>query len=249
MKVLGVIPARLGSTRLPRKPLQLLLGEPIIAHTYRAAKKCLDLDRIIVATDSDEVATVVKKEGGEVMLTPESLATGTDRVAFVAKDLPDYDVVLNIQGDEPMIKTSMISALIRPFKEDGSLKMSTLACPLDWACEYENPDHVKVLLDNFNNAIYFSRSPIPYLRECSQPISHVFKHMGAYGFSKNFLQQFTQMSPTSFELAEKLEQLRALQNGIVIKVGVVEERTVEINRPDELQQAEAAMRKALSKNC
>ena len=242
MNVLAVIPARLGSTRLPNKPLQLLLGEPLIAHTFRAVSKCMTLDRIVVATDTQAVADAVEKVGGTALITPADLATGTDRVAFVARELPQYDVVLNIQGDEPMIRPSMIDKLIEPFREDPTTKMSTIACPLDWDHEYTNPDHVKVLLDHHQRALTFSRSPVPYRRESSEPIDGVYKHMGAYGFAREFLLEFTQLPPTSFEEAEKLEQLRAMQHGIAIDVRVVPERTVEVNRADELIAAEQAMR-------
>jgi 3-deoxy-manno-octulosonate cytidylyltransferase (CMP-KDO synthetase) len=242
-KILAVIPARIHSTRLPRKPLQLLLGEPLISHTYRAVAGHPQIHKLLVATDSEEVAQVVRNLGGEVILTPPELPTGTHRAAYVAqKESPDFDIVLNIQGDEPLLTHSMLSALMGPLLQKPQSPMGTLACPLDWEREYENPANVKVLVNARGEAIYFSRAPIPYLRQGNPPIPGVYKHMGLYGFRRDFLLSYPSLPPSHLDAAESLEQLRVLDQGIPILVGVSPERTVEVNLPEELIQAEDALR-------
>lgn len=238
MKALCVIPARLNSTRLPRKMLCEINGQPMIQMTYLGAKKCADLSKVLVATDSEEIASVVREVGGEVIMTPQDLQTGSDRVAYVAKQFPEFNVVINLQGDEPFIKPQMLSELLTPFKEDKNTKMSTLAYELEFPHEYHDPSIVKVISDQKGNAIYFSRSPIPFIRHTTKEIP-VLHHMGLYAFTRDFLLEFTQFPQTPLEKIELLEQLRAIENGYKIRVCKTNYRTLEINTPEELERAQS----------
>lgn len=237
MKSLCVIPARLNSTRLPRKMLAKIGEQTMIEMTHQAAQQCKSIDRVLVATDSEEIAAVIQGQGGEVVMTPAELQTGSDRVAFVAQSFPDYEIIINLQGDEPFIKPEMLSQLIEPFFHDAQMQMSTLAYDLNFAEEYQNPNIVKVILDQHSNAIYFSRSPIPFIRVNTDSIP-VLHHMGLYGFRRDFLLKFTQLPQTPLEKIESLEQLRALENGHKIRVCKTAHRTLEINTPEELAAAQ-----------
>lgn len=241
MKVLCVIPARIGSTRLPRKMLATINGQAIVQMTYLAASKCKDFHKVIVATDSDEIASKAKEVGAEVVMTPADIRTGSDRVAFVAKDFPDYDVVVNLQGDEPFMKPEMLSQLVEPFYNAPNLKMSTLGFKLDYEKDYANPDIVKVILDKNNHAIYFSRSPIPYFRVDRDSITNlnVLHHIGLYAYNRDFLLEYTNWPQTPLEQVELLEQLRALENGVKIKVSETMHKTLEINNANELELAQS----------
>lgn len=238
-RILCVIPARMQSTRLPQKPMALIGDKPLILHTYEAAKKCAAIDELVVATDHSEIADLISQAGGEAIMTPSSLKTGSDRVAFVAES-KDCDVVINLQGDEPFIKAEVLADLTAPFAHEPELLMSTVASPLNWEEDYNNPDLVKAICDQQGYALYFSRSPIPYLRyDADKSQLPVYKHMGLYAFRKSFLLKYTKLNQTPLEGAEALEQLRALENGVRIKVIVSEHRSVEVNTPAELEEARA----------
>lgn len=236
MRILCVIPSRIGSTRLPRKPLSLIKNKPMIQWVYENAANCCAIDKVIVATDSQEIAQVIRAVGGCVQITPSEIATGSDRVAYVAKNHPDYDVIINLQGDEPFIAPIMLTQLISPYLEGDLPLMTTLACPFERNADYSLPDKVKVILDNNKNAIYFSRSPIPYFREqVDLPIYH---HMGIYAFTREFLMTYTELPKLLLERCENLEQLRAIEHGYKIRVCLTSHRTLEINTPAELEQAQ-----------
>lgn len=237
-RVLCVIPARIGSTRLPRKPLQKINGKTIIQMTYQGAKTCPEIDKVVVATDDEEIKAVIEEIGGEVVMTDPSIKTGSDRVAAVAKEKSDYEIVINLQGDEPFIRQEMLSKLVMPFRTNSSATMATLAFPLVMATEYDNPDLVKVICDKQSRAIYFSRSPIPYLRVKQGLDLPVYHHMGVYAFTRDFLLHYTTLPQTPLELSESLEQLRAIEHGYRIHVNLVENRTLEINTPEELAKAQ-----------
>jgi len=238
MKILCVIPARLGSTRLPRKPLAMIGDKPMVQHTYEKAKLCQDLTKVVVATDSEEIADVVRQLDGDVEMTSPDIKTGSDRVAEVAKRYPEMDVIVNLQGDEPFIKPNMLSQLVQPFIQGENPEMSTLAYPLNFETEYHDPNIVKVIMDAHQNAIYFSRAATPHFRQESKDAT-VLHHMGLYAFSRQFLQEFTRMPQTPLEIAESLEQLRAIENGHKIRVCKIDDKTLEINTPEELMQAQA----------
>ena len=244
MKVLCVIPSRISSTRLPRKPLANIAGTPMIAWVHAAAVACPNIDKTLVATDSEEIARVITHVGGEVVMTDPNIQTGSDRVAAVSAQYPEYDVVLNLQGDEPFMKPEMLSTLIHPFTVHSDLKMATLCYPLDFEKFYHSPDIVKVILNQKSQALYFSRSPIPYQRASVQNLP-VYHHIGLYAYQRDFLASYTKLPQTPLEQSEKLEQLRAMEHGYVIHVEKIQEKTLDVNTPEEL---EAAQKKALAEN-
>lgn len=236
MKILCVIPSRLQSTRLPRKPLLPIQGKPMIQWVYENAKRCHFLTDLIVATDSQEIAKIVTGFGGKAEMTDPTIPTGSERVAAVAKLHPDCDVVINLQGDEPFIKPSMLKQLVQPYLQGESPEMTTLAFPLNHAKKYTDPGAVKVITDLHGNAIYFSRAPIPYFR-VKVPVP-VYHHMGLYAFRRDFLLHYASLPPTPLEQAECLEQLRVLEHGHKIRVCLTTEQTLEINTPEEYEQAQ-----------
>lgn len=209
-----IIPARYGSQRLPGKPLLRETGRPLIQHVYERATKATVAGRVIIATDHQEILEAAQGFGAEVRLTSKSHPSGTDRVAEVARDLP-CDVVLNIQGDEPEIDPADIDTLASLLVEDPEVRMGTLAYPLAWEIEAADPAVVKVVCDEAGDALYFSRSPIPYPRVGRGGL----KHLGVYAYRKETLLDLAAAAPTPLEVAEGLEQLRALERGIRIRVG------------------------------
>ncbi len=234
MKVLCVIPSRIGSTRLARKPLLPIHGKPMIQWVYEKAKSCKLLTKVIVATDSDEIADLIRGLGGEVMMTDPHITTGSDRVAAVARSYPDKDVVINLQGDEPFIKPHMLEQVLAPYLAGENPDMSTLAYELSEEA-YADPGAVKVILDTKGYAMYFSRAPIPYFRQASY--APVFHHMGLYAFRRNFLLHYTSLPKTPLEQVEVLEQLRALENGFRIRVCLTDHKTIEVNTPEDYEKA------------
>jgi 3-deoxy-manno-octulosonate cytidylyltransferase (CMP-KDO synthetase) len=246
-KILGVIPARLNSTRLPRKMLQDICGKPMIEWTYRQVKKASILDALVVATDSPEIADVVRACGGEVIITSSKPKTGTDRVAEAARKFKGFasDIVLNIQGDEPLMPITAITKTAKLLLEDPEVVMSTVARPFPKGASLDEPGQVKVVLDTNNDALYFSRSKIPFDRS---PYTGYYNHLGIYGYRYDFLQQFVKWKQTSLEKAELLEQLRALEHGYRIRVGIGNYERVEVNEPHELEAARALMERLLTKN-
>ena len=216
MKAICVIPARYSSTRLPGKPLKLIAGVPMICRVYDRASQAKLIDKAIVATDDERIFKAVKEYGGEVMMTRADHQTGTDRLAEVAAAFDDVDVIVNVQGDEPLIEPSLIDDLISLFNDDSDLQMATVATELKEESEINNPNNVKVISDLKGYALYFSRSQIPYPRNAGK--SKVYKHIGIYAYRRDFLLKYAKMSPTPLEQSESLEQLRALENGYKIKV-------------------------------
>lgn len=231
MKILCVIPSRIRSTRLPRKPLLHIQGKPMVQWTYENAARCKALADVIVATDDEDIARVITNIGGKVAMTDPDLPTGSERVAAVAEQYPDMDVIINLQGDEPFIKPCMLENLIAPYLAGESPEMTTLASPLDLDKSYQQPGAVKVITDIYGNAIYFSRAPIPYFR--TQNRAPVYHHMGLYAFRRDFLMTYKTLARTPLEIAESLEQLRVLENGYKIRVCLTNEKTLEINTPEE----------------
>ena len=236
MKILCVIPSRIGSTRLPRKPLLPIQGKPMIQWVYENARRCAVLSDVIVATDSEEIAEVITQSGGKAMMTETNLQTGSERVAAVAEHYPNMDVIINLQGDEPFIKPHMLEQLVAPYVAGENPVMTTLAYPIDLATEHKDSGAVKVITDLKHEAIYFSRTPIPYFRNhVSVPVYH---HMGLYAFRRDFLLTYKTLPSTPLEQAEALEQLRVIEHGYRIRVCLTEEKTLDINTPEELAQAQ-----------
>ena len=215
MKAICVIPARYSSTRLPGKPLKEICGVPMICRVWERAKRAQSVADVIVATDDERIFDAVEKFGGRAMMTRADHKTGTDRLAEVAENFPDVDVIVNVQGDEPLIEPALIDELIAEFA-DENLQMATVATELTDDDEFKNPNNVKVVLDRYNDAMYFSRAMIPYPR--NEGKSKIFKHIGIYAYRRNFLLDYAKMEPTPLEQSESLEQLRALENGFKIRV-------------------------------
>lgn len=237
-QALGVIPARYGATRFPGKPLAQLHGKPMIQHVYERCAKATLLNRVIVATDDARIMAAVKQFGGEAAMTPSALPSGTDRVAAVARDLP-FEIVINIQGDEPLMEPAMIDQVVQALLDDAQLPIATLCRRLENTEDINNPNVVKVVRGCRDNAIYFSRSPIPYRRGAAQPT--YWKHLGIYGYRKTSLLQFVALAPTQLEQAEQLEQLRALEHGIRIQVLETPHDTIAVDTPDDLKRVEQTL--------
>jgi 3-deoxy-manno-octulosonate cytidylyltransferase (CMP-KDO synthetase) len=235
LKILCVIPSRIGSTRLPRKALLPIQGKPMVQWTYENASRCRTMTKVVVATDCMEIAEVITRSGGTVEMTDPNIPTGSDRAAVVAERYPEMDVIINLQGDEPFIKPQMLDELAQPYLKGDTPEMATLAYPL-LPHEVEDPGIVKIVTDLKLNALYFSRSMIPYPRQKTEiPLYH---HMGIYAFRRDFLLKFTKLPQTPLELTESLEQLRALEHGHRIRVCPTLHRTLEINTPEELERAQ-----------
>jgi len=231
MKFLGVIPARYGSSRFEGKPLANIHGKTMIEWVYKRALQS-NLDKIVVATDDERIEKAVKEFGGEVIMTSKTHETGTDRIAEVAKHFKDYEVIVNIQGDEPLISSNVINLLIEPFRIEKNLQMATLKYKLDSMEDVDNVNNVKVITDKNNFAIYFSRNPIPFPRNLN--IENYYKHIGIYAYKRDFLIEYSLMPQTSLELSESLEQLRVLENGYKIKVIETKEKILGVDTPEDL---------------
>ena len=235
--VLGVIPARLASTRLPRKVLRSIAGRPMLAWVYEAAKKCPQLDNVLVATDSEEVADLCRRNGWPFQLTSPDLPSGTDRLHAVAQ-LIDAGIYVNIQGDEPLLRPEHLASLLNPFA-DERVEVTTLKV----ACTPENianPNAVKVVTSAEGRALYFSRATIPYDRDGAAP--QYWKHLGLYAYRKSALDRFPTLPHRTLEQAERLEQLRFLENGIHIHVEPTPFDTIGVDTEDDLRRVEEMLR-------
>ncbi|WP_319370566.1 3-deoxy-manno-octulosonate cytidylyltransferase [uncultured Ilyobacter sp.] len=239
MKFLGVIPSRYASTRLEGKPLKDIDGHTMIEWVYKKASAS-SLDKVVVATDDQRIYDTVKAFGGEAMMTSSSHPNGTSRIAEVAKEYRDYDVIINVQGDEPLIEGPMIDSLIEPFRENPDLVMATLKHKMGSYEEIENPNNVKVITDKDNYAIYFSRSPIPYPRLLN--MENYYKHVGIYGYKRDFVIKYSKMRQTSLEIAESLEQLRVLENGYKIKVLETPFKVIGVDTAEDLELVKSIIR-------
>ncbi|MDT8317208.1 MAG: 3-deoxy-manno-octulosonate cytidylyltransferase [bacterium] len=243
MKVTVVIPARYASTRFEGKPLAILLGKPMIQHVYERSLRAKGVDSVIVATDDDRIFDAVKSFGGRVLMTSSGHATGTDRLAEAAAGL-DSDLIVNVQGDEPLIYPRMIEAAVEALRDAPSAAMSTLKHRIRDVDEITSSSVVKVVVDRDDFALYFSRHAIPFNRDEDRG-SHVpvyYKHIGLYVYRRDFLTHFAGMASTPLENAEKLEQLRVLENGYRIKVVTTEYDTIGVDEPQDLIKAEEILK-------
>ena len=232
MTILCVIPARYASTRLPGKPLKDIAGKPMICRVYDRASQAKTLSGVVVATDDERILRAVEDHGGRAMMTAKDHPTGTDRLAEVAEAYPDVDLIINVQGDEPLIEPSLIDELGRAFDGDAELQMATVMTPMEDEAEQKNPNNVKVVTDKNGCALYFSRSLLPYPRnDAGTP---VYKHIGIYAYRRDFLLAYAKMAPTPLERTESLEQLRALENGYKIKCIRTNARFVGVDTPEDL---------------
>jgi 3-deoxy-manno-octulosonate cytidylyltransferase (CMP-KDO synthetase) len=254
VRVTAVIPARFGSTRFPGKPLALLAGKPLILHVAERAEEARRagvLDRVLVATDDDRIFRTVREGGFEVRMTSPDHATGTDRIAEVAHDLPD-EIVCNVQGDEPLLEVAVIEALIRPLRDDPDLPMGTLKTALERAEDRFEPNRGKVVVDERDRALTFTRLPIvedvapgqAYFNRARVEAEHarrglvVYSDIGVYAYRRPFLLSYPKLSRTPFEQSERLEQLRALEHGFPIAVPTVSHRALEVDTPEDLKRVE-----------
>lgn len=247
MKFIGIIPARYASTRFPGKPLALLGGKPVIQHVYE--KVAAVLEAAYVATDDERIYDVVKSFSGQVVMTHTDHKSGTDRIEEAIEKIGgEWDVVVNVQGDEPFVAKSQLDTICHCF-DDPTTQIATLGKPFESMEAVQNPNSPKIVVDNMGFAMYFSRSVIPYVRgkEKSSWLTHYpfLKHLGIYAYRKDVLRQITQLPQSSLEIAESLEQLRWLQNGFKIKVGTTDVETVGIDTPQDLERAEEFLKTQL----
>lgn len=232
-----IIPARYGSSRLKGKPLIVVGGKPIIQWVYEKAQAAKLADMIIVATDDERIFNAVKAFGGNVEMTSVNHKCGSDRIKEVVMRHPEIAYIVNLQGDEPLIKPESIDEVIKNVKDDENADISTLIRIIDDKKEVDNPNLVKCVIDNFGYAMYFSRSKIPFERNENK--SDFYGHLGIYGYKRAALIKMTELPQSSYELSESLEQLRALQNGMKIKTSVVDFKPVGIDTKEDLKQFES----------
>jgi len=237
--ILGIIPARFASTRFPGKPLVDINGKTMIRRVYEQADKSAGVDRVVVATDDERIFEHVRAFGGTVMYTRSEHPSGTDRCAEVARKFPEASIILNIQGDEPFIQPQQIELLIQTLERSPRLSIATLAKKIDHQEDLFNPNVVKTVFSAKQGALYFSRQAIPFLRGVD-PVNWLsspqgfYKHIGLYGFRRSALLRVARLHPTPLERAESLEQLRWLENGLRIAVGITDMETVGIDTPEDL---------------
>jgi len=239
-KIVALIPARYGSTRLPAKPLIDLCGKPMVQHVYERARRAALVNNVIVLTDHEEIVAAVRRFGGEVMLTPPEIRTGSDRIAYAVERLTDAAIIVNVQGDEPLIDPRMIDEAVRPVIDDSSIQIATLVKKITTVQELKNPGIPKVVLDADGFGIYFSRSTIPFLRDESRVdewhLHHTYyKHIGLYVYRRDALLKFSQWNESALELAEKLEQLRFIEHGYKIKATVTTYDSVPVDTAEDAE--------------
>ncbi|ACZ19514.1 3-deoxy-manno-octulosonate cytidylyltransferase [Thermanaerovibrio acidaminovorans] len=236
--VLAVIPARYGSTRLRAKALMRIGGRTLVERVL-AGVVGSPVDRVIVATDHEEIARVVRSAGGEAWMTPPELPSGTDRVAYVARQLPEYHLVLNVQGDDPLVGPDMIGSLVEALEGDPSCQLAVLAKRIEREEEVSSPSVVKMVFDLNMRALYFSRSPIPYPRNRND---RWYKHIGPYAYRRSLLMEFASWEVTPLERVESLEMLRVLEMGRSIKCVITERDTIEIDTEEDVRALEEYLR-------
>jgi 3-deoxy-manno-octulosonate cytidylyltransferase (CMP-KDO synthetase) len=247
-KVIGVIPSRYGAQRFPGKPLALIAGVAMIVRVIRQAQKAKRLSEVWVATDDRRIARVVERSGAVAVMTPSSLKSGTDRIAYAVKG-KKVDIVVNIQGDEPVMAPQAIDAAVEVLQKDKRVLMSTVVIPLSDKREWLDPNVVKAVLGAKGDVLYFSRAPIPFPRDGSTKLTaggampKAYKHMGLYGYRPSWLHRMAALKPTPLELTEKLEQLRAMENGVVIRAAIRKVESIAVDVPADVKKVESYLRK------
>ncbi len=244
MQVVAIIPARYQSNRFPGKPLAPIAGKPMIQHVVERAKRVAVLSRVVVATDDQRIAEAVASFGAEYVMTRSDHVSGTDRLAEAAEllSISEQDIIVNIQGDQPLFSQEVIGQVAAPLLDDPALPMSTLIYKIIRTEEINDPNHVKTVFDRDQYALYFSRSAIPFQRNPAEGPPTYYKHLGFYAYRKGFLLSFVALPEGEWERFEKLEQLRALEYGYKIKVVLTEYDSVEVDTPDELARVEQLLR-------
>jgi 3-deoxy-manno-octulosonate cytidylyltransferase (CMP-KDO synthetase) len=246
MTVVGVIPARYSSTRLPAKPLVDLLGRPMVLRVVDRVRRAKSVKRIVVATDDERIAAVVRADGAEAVMTSPDIRSGSDRVAAVAEQISG-DIFVNIQGDEPLIAPEMIDAAVAVVRDRADVSMGTLIRPIEDPADVVNPSVVKVAVAANGDALYFSRSPIPHVRDESNPSRWIlsgllYKHIGIYVFRREFLRIFAALPEGRLERVERLEQLRVLEAGYRIRTAVTKFDSIPIDTPEDVTRVMALLR-------
>lgn len=240
MKIYGVIPSRFGSSRFPGKPLALLAGKPLVAWVVEAVKKASSLDEVLVATDDERIVKAVEEYGGKAVMTPSELPSGTDRIAVAAGDFADEDILVNIQGDEPLIDPNLIDELVKKLTASDKYEMATAVTAIKTKEDLMAKTVVKVVLDGDDGALYFSRSPIPCDRDHEPDLASglYVRHLGIYAYRGAFLKRYIKEPPCALEKTEKLEQLRALFMGAKIAVVKTEDEGVGVDTPEDAARVE-----------
>ena len=236
-RTLAAIPARWGSTRFPGKPLHAIAGKPLVQHVWERCQACEELDAVVIATDDERIAEVARNFGAQVAMTRSDHPSGTDRIAEVAEQFPDHDTVINVQGDEPLISPELIDQLARTLREQPTVPMITAAAAIEDGAQISDPNVVKVVLDDQGDALYFSRAPIPFFRMPESGLRPL-RHLGIYGYQRDFLLQFVSWPPAALERAESLEQLRALAHGARLRVVLTEELSPGVDTPEQARAIE-----------
>lgn len=226
MKVVAIIPARWASTRFPGKPLHVIAGKPLVQHVWERCRQAGAVDGVVIATDDMRIAEAAFEFGAEVALTSPKHRSGTDRAAEVAKKMPGVTHIINVQGDEPVVDPALINKLAKMLIADKKIAMITAANPFHESVE--SPHVVKVVVDRESNALYFSRSAIPFSRDGNYPVQY-YRHHGIYGYSRTLLLQFVKWKPTPLEQVEQLEQLRALEHGVKIRVVITKHASIGVD--------------------
>nr|WP_314289400.1 3-deoxy-manno-octulosonate cytidylyltransferase [uncultured Capnocytophaga sp.] len=237
MKLIAMIPARYGATRFPAKLMQDLCGKPVIVHTYQRVADTNLFDQVYVVTDDDHIENAIREVGGKVIRSQKEHNSGSDRLAEASKDL-EVDIIVNVQGDEPFTDKENLQKVIDIFANDPqkNIAVASLMERITHPDDIANPNNVKVVVNKFNEALYFSRSVIPFPRDTNTKVPY-YKHIGIYAYRKDALQQFTQLPPSLLEETEKLEQLRYLENGFKIRLALTEISTIGIDTPEDLEKA------------
>lgn len=237
MKLIAMIPARYGATRFPAKLMQDLCGKPVIVHTYQRVADTNLFDQVYVVTDDDRIEKAICEVGGSVIRSQKEHNSGSDRLAEASKDL-EVDIIVNVQGDEPFTDKENLQKVIDIFANDSqkNIAVASLMERITHPDDIANPNNVKVVVNKFNEALYFSRSVIPFPRDTNTKVPY-YKHIGIYAYRKDALQQFTQLPPSLLEETEKLEQLRYLENGFKICLALTEISTIGIDTPEDLEKA------------
>lgn len=243
MKALGIVPARFSSSRFPGKPLAMIAGKTMIQRVCERAGMARSLSGVIVATDDDRIFSCVSSFGGKALMTSPACASGTDRIAEASAAL-DAEVILNIQGDEPLLEPAALDLLVSLFENDPNLRYGTLVTPVVSENELASPNVVKTVMDRNDNCLYFSRSPIPFLRGLSFRDVRFWRHIGIYGFRRDFLFEFGKLPQGDLEKAESLEQLRAIENGVPVKAARIPDwRGISVDAPEDLVAVEEIIKK------
>ena len=243
MKLIAMIPARYGATRFPAKLMQDLCGKPVIVHTYQRVADTNLFDQVYVVTDDDRIEKAIHEVGGQVIRSQKEHNSGSDRLAEASKDL-EVDIIVNVQGDEPFTDKENLQKVIDIFANDPqkNIAVASLMERITYPDDIANPNNVKVVVNKFNEALYFSRSVIPFPRDTNTKVPY-YKHIGIYAYRKDALQQFTQLPPSLLEETEKLEQLRYLENGFKIRLAVTDIPTIGIDTPEDLEKARQRLSK------